>query len=96
MWSSKLQSCISLSTKKAEYVSLSSVCKELLLLLDQIPELASAVGLSPHKTTNMHVKIHEDNVGVLTLANMEPGHYTPRSKHYALRLHWFRSKVFHP
>jgi hypothetical protein len=96
MWSSKLQSCISLSTMEAEYVSLSSACKELLPLLDQIRELASAVGLPINKTTNMHVKIHEDNVGALTLANMEPGRFTPRSKHYALRLHWFRSKVFDP
>ena len=27
---------------------------------------------------------------------MEPGRFTPHSKHYALSLHWFRSKVFDP
>jgi hypothetical protein len=36
----------------------------------------------------------EDNSGALTLANLEPaGRVTPRSKHYAIRLHWFRQFI---
>jgi hypothetical protein len=35
--------------------------------------------------------VHKDNQGAIILANLEPGRHTPRSKFYALRLHWFRS-----
>ena len=35
--------------------------------------------------------MYKDNQGALTLANLEPGRNTPRSKFYALKLHWFRS-----
>jgi len=38
----------------------------------------------------MHTTIWEDNVGALTLAKMELPRMTPRSKHIALRYHWFR------
>eukprot|EP00804_Cyclotella_cryptica_P013423 CCRYP_005165-RA/>CCRYP_005165-RA protein AED:0.47 eAED:0.47 QI:0/-1/0/1/-1/0/1/0/80 len=41
----------------------------------------------------MHIKIHEDNVGALTLASLEPQRMTPRSKHYAIKYHWFREHV---
>lgn len=34
---------------------------------------------------------HEDNQGALTLAKLEPGLHTPRSKFYAIKLHWFSS-----
>eukprot|EP00804_Cyclotella_cryptica_P007533 CCRYP_010639-RD/>CCRYP_010639-RD protein AED:0.26 eAED:0.26 QI:0/0/0/1/0/0/3/0/643 len=41
-------------------------------------------------------KVHEDNVGALTLARLEPRRMTPRSKHYAIKYHWFREKVADP
>ena len=43
--------------------------------------------------TRMHVKIHEDNVGALTLGKLEPKRMTPRSKHYAIKYHWFREHI---
>lgn len=30
-------------------------------------------------------------MGALRLAGMEPGRNTPRSKFYAIKMHWFRS-----
>ncbi len=33
--------------------------------------------------------IHEDNVGTLTLGKLKPRRMTPRSKHYAVKYHWF-------
>eukprot|EP00804_Cyclotella_cryptica_P018714 CCRYP_007209-RC/>CCRYP_007209-RC protein AED:0.30 eAED:0.29 QI:0/0/0/1/0/0/2/0/483 len=39
------------------------------------------------------IKIHEDNVGALTLAGLEPRRMTPRSKHYAIKYHWFCEHV---
>ena len=34
-----------------------------------------------------------DNAGALTLAKLEALRMTPRSKHYGLKYHWFRSKL---
>ena len=41
----------------------------------------------------MHVRIHEDNVGALTLDNLEPRRMTLRSKQYAIKYHWFREQL---
>ena len=41
----------------------------------------------------MHVKIHEDNAGALLLGKLEPRRMTPRSKHYAIKYHWFREHI---
>eukprot|EP00956_Cyclotella_meneghiniana_P035535 scaffold115810_cov49-Cyclotella_meneghiniana.AAC.1 len=93
LWKSKLQTEIALSKMEAEYVALSHSCKDPFPLIDQIRELASSVGLPVKDTTNMHIKIHEDNVGALTLSKLEPKRMTPRSKHYAIKYHWFREQI---
>jgi hypothetical protein len=96
LWVSRLQSLICQSTMEAEYVALSSACKDLIPMVAMICSLSSSVGLSDDFIAKIHVRIHEDNVGALALANLEPGRMTPRSKHYALRYHWFRSHVADP
>eukprot|EP00804_Cyclotella_cryptica_P024840 CCRYP_001779-RA/>CCRYP_001779-RA protein AED:0.06 eAED:0.06 QI:0/0/0/1/0/0/3/0/1231 len=93
LWKSKLQTEIALLTMEAEYVALSTSCKDLFPIVDLIRELGAAVGLDISSVTNMHIKIHEDNVGALTLASLEPQRMTPRSKHYAIKYHWFREHV---
>jgi hypothetical protein len=93
LWASRINSIITLSTMESEYVALSTACKDLFPIEQLVADLASAVGLTIHNVANMHIKIHEDNVGALTLANLEPGRMTPRSKHYALKYHWFREHV---
>ena len=93
LWKSKLQTEIALSTMEAEYVALSTSCKDLFPIVDLIRELGAAVGLDISAVANMHIKIHEDNVGALTLASLEPRRMTPRSKHYAIKYHWFREHV---
>ena len=37
----------------------------------------------------MHKKIHKDNVGALALGKLEPCQMNLRSKHYAIKNHWF-------
>eukprot|EP00957_Ditylum_brightwellii_P109734 8370361-Ditylum_brightwellii.AAC.2 len=32
----------------------------------------------------------------MTLANMEPGRITPRSKHYGIKVHWFCLRLGQP
>ena len=41
----------------------------------------------------MKTTIWEDNVDALTLAKMELPRMTPRSKHIAVKYHWFRSHI---
>ena len=37
--------------------------------------------------------VFEDNQPALTLATQDPPRLTPRSKHIAVKYHWFRSKL---
>jgi hypothetical protein len=89
LWTSKLQSEITLSTMDAEYAALSSSCRDLFPLINITQEICSALLLTPPATAQMHIKIHEDNVGALILGQLEPRRMTPRSKHYAVKYHWF-------
>jgi hypothetical protein len=74
---------------KAEYVALSSLCRDLFTLDDITQKNCSALLLHPPDTAQMHVKIHEDNLGTLILGQLEPRQMTPRSKHYTVKYHWF-------
>ena len=49
------------------------------------------LGLVHHRLLTFKAIVHEDNMGALRLAQLEPGRNTPRSKFYALKLHWFCS-----
>ena len=72
-----------LSTMEAEHVALSSAMKELIPFQELFRGVASSIGLETSKTT-FRTNVHEDNEGALTLAKLEPGRHTPRSKHYAI------------
>ena len=96
VWRSNLQTEIALSTMEAEYVALSTACKDLVPVVAIVKELSKAVGFTDTVVSNLHIKVHEDNVGALTLANLEPRRMTPRSKHYAIKYHWFREYVANP
>lgn len=93
IWVSKLQTAIALSTMEAEYIALSQSCKDLFPIMDLINEISTTMKLPFQPSPHLHVKIHEDNVGALTLGKLEPRRMTPRSKHYALKYHWFREHI---
>jgi len=93
LWSSKLQTEIALSTMEAEYVACSTACRDLFPIIDLINELSSVLNFGFKPGANLHVRIHEDNVGALTLAGLEPRRMTLRSKHYAVKYHWFRTHI---
>jgi hypothetical protein len=93
IWSSKLQSSIALSTMESEYNALSMAMRDLLPFRNVVETVAHAVGLSSDVLSTFKTTVHEDNSGCLTLANLEPGRVTPRSKHYAVRMHWFCSHL---
>ena len=93
IWASKLQTEITLSTMEAEYVAMSMACKTLFPIIDMVRDLGEKLGLDVDDKTKFFVKIHEDNVGALTLGRLEPRRMTPRSKHYAIKYHWFREQI---
>jgi hypothetical protein len=94
LWRSVLQNIIAVSSMESEYISMSTAFRDLLPVVATIKELSKTVGLGDDFVSNVHVKVHEDNVGALTLGKLEPRRMTPRSKHYAIKYHWFRSHVF--
>jgi Reverse transcriptase (RNA-dependent DNA polymerase) len=93
IWASKLQSDIALSTMEAEYNALSTALKDLLPLKRLVQTVAKAVNIPLEPQILMRVTVWEDNTGALTLANLEPGRMTPRSKHYGVKYHWFREHL---
>ena len=67
--------------------------KIVILVRISIKSIARGVGLIEDEQTRFKVSVHEDNAGAKILAEMEPGRMTPRSKHYAVKYHWFRSHL---
>jgi hypothetical protein len=53
-------------------VALSTSCRDLFPLIDITKELCSTFALHLHEYAQMHIKIHEDNVGALALGKLEP------------------------
>ena len=59
-------------------------------LIDLVHSVGNAVSLGRSKGPKMHVIIHEDTAGALILAKTVPPQFTPWSKAYAVKIHWFR------
>jgi hypothetical protein len=93
IWASKMQTEIALSTMEAEYIALSTACRDLFPLMDKLTELTNVLNLPFVPGPNIHVRIYEDNAGALILGKLEPRRMTPRSKHYAVKYHWFREHL---
>jgi hypothetical protein len=93
IWSSRLQHLIATSTTEAEYNALSDSMREVLPLQELLQVIATTVGYQAALATNFQTTVHEDNAACLKLANLSPGQFTPRTKFYAVKMHWFRSHL---
>jgi len=94
IWTSKLQIGIALSTMEAEYNALSLCMKTVLPFHRTLKRVIKSLKQNDSDSEiTFKVSIWEDNIGALTLANLEPGRHTPRSKHYGIKMHWFRSHL---
>ena len=99
---SKLQSSIAQSTGEAEYVALSEALRTLLPIRATLAEIMASLNISSKfkvdvkSTVNSHfiTSVHEDNNSALMLATEQS--VSPRTKHYAVKLHWFWSTVNDP
>ena len=90
-WSSKLQTEIALSTLEAEYIALSSSLRELVPLRRLLEEIGKSLNLEFCNPAMIHSQVFEDNNGALILA--ESPKMTPRTKHIAVKYHWFRDNI---
>jgi len=91
IWCSKLQPCIATSTMESEYTALSMALRAAIPLMTVTTSINKGLNFTATKFLQFKATVHEDNMGALKLAHLEPGQNTPRSKFYALKLHWFRS-----
>ena len=89
-WFSKLQTEISLSTTEAEYIALSTACRELLPMCELFNELRQFLDVLPI-IPQVKCTLFEDKVGAGTLAKSPK--MTPRTKHIAIKYHHFRDAV---
>ena len=94
VWKSTLQSSIALSTSESEYNALSTAMREVLPLKDLVETIQFSIGISEDRPIIIKTKVWEDNDACRTLAGWEPGRSTSRTKHYAIKLHWFRSHIW--
>ena len=83
----RLQRDIATSTMEAEYNALSMAMKDLLPLRTVFETVGRALELSSDITSTFKTTVWEDNMGALQLAQLQPGQYTPRSKHYVVKYH---------
>ena len=91
IWCSNLQPCIATSTMESEYTALSMSLRAAIPLMAVTEAINKGLGFVHHRLLTFKATVHEDNMGALRLAQLEPGRNTPCSKFYALKLHWFRS-----
>lgn len=92
LWSSKMQTCIALSTMEAEYIALSSAMRALIPLKGILQSFATTLDLHINCSSTMST-VWEDNQAALILGTTNPPRMTPRSKHIGIQYHWFRSHL---
>ena len=90
-WVSKLQTEVALSTMEAEYIALSQAMRDLLPMREVVSEIAEFLKLGDGIDVRTYSKVFEDNNGALALATSP--RMTPRSKHIAVKYHFFREHV---
>ena len=101
---SGLQTSIAQSTGEAEYIALSQALRTLLPIRNTLEEILKVIEVSIKFPTAIQTQsqaihqfetdVHEDNNSALMLATEQ--RVTPRTKHYAVKLHWFWSIINDP
>ena len=91
IWSSKLQTDITLSSTAAEYVAFSMAMRELIPMRALLQEYATKLGLTHLSTSLVRSTVFEDNQGCLSIVNVPK--MSPRNKYLALKYHFFRSSI---
>jgi hypothetical protein len=91
IWSSKLQTDITLSSTAAEYVAFSMAMRELIPMRALLQEVSTKLALSLVSTSLVRSTVFEDNQGCLSLVNVPK--MSTRNKYLSLKYHFFRSHI---
>ena len=91
VWKSKLQTETALSTMESEYIALSMSMRDLVSIKELMYEVGTMLGVETSKLTLS--RVFEDNDACRKLAFSTMPKMTPRSKHIAVKYHWFREKL---
>jgi hypothetical protein len=91
IWSSKLQTEITLSSTAAEYVAFSMAMRELLPMRALLQEICSKLGLDVATQSLVRSTVFEDNQGCLSMVNTPK--MSTRNKYLSLKYHFFRSHI---
>jgi Reverse transcriptase (RNA-dependent DNA polymerase) len=91
MWVSKLQTEIASSTMEAEYIALSQSMRDLIPVRRLLQSVCDLILPEQSQNARMYSSVFEDNNGALQLARAP--RITPRTKHYAIKYHFFRDNV---
>ena len=78
---------------EADHLGLSTRAWQVVPLQRTTQALAAEIGVVKKNLTLFKTTIHEDNEGCIVSAKLEPGWDTPRSKHHAVKCHWFRAHL---
>ena len=90
-WKSQLQTEITLSTAESEYVALSQALRSATPVLNTLIDLHKVFPQIDIPKPKVHITVHEDNTSAILMATSEK--FTPRTKHIALKYHWFKRYV---
>ena len=93
LWKSKRITEICLSTMESEYIALSMSMRSLIHLRGLLFETNSRFDLGFGDSLSTISTVFEDNRAAQILATTDPPRMTPRSKHLAVKYHWFRSHL---
>ena len=88
IWKSQLQTEICLSSAEAEYVAMSQALRQALPLIHLLKEFNCVLPEVECSPPSFKCKVYEDNTACISIAESEK--FTPRTKHIALKYHWFR------
>ena len=91
---SRLQSTIALSTSESEYYALSQAMRTVLPLRELLSEIIQSIDVPSHlqiSASSISSTVFEDNSSALNLAVNQ--HVTSRTRHYAVKYHFFWSHV---
>lgn len=93
LWKSVKQDMIALSTMESECIALSTAMRRLIHLRGLLGDICDKFDLKYSDRISTLSTVFEDNRAAKLLATTDPPRLTPRSKHMALRYHWFRSHL---
>lgn len=91
VWTSKLQTCVALSSCESEYYALSQALREAIFIMDLLKEIRDHGFARDYIPAKVYCKAFEDNSAALEMATVHK--MRPRTKHINNIYHHFREHV---